>query len=525
MDDFLYRLYRLANNTRKTPKEDFASLAVGRHLESDPDFARELFGQVALALREHRTAAARAAADRVEAWCATRTRDRHFEIRAQVPARTGEGGADGAVDLLVRLLAGGQRQELVIEAKVGEDHYPYDEQLQRYAQAFRDAAVIALVEASAARQIVGWPVLTWDQVVGSLPGIGTDPDDLQDMLRRDLRDLFAAAGLGDLRQTMHDTDWSAAVRASRWFHDKLQPCIEQMLVQLGHNDAARDQISAAVRPGDDEAGDAWDEPWESWGLGVLRGQPLAGTRILGLCLGVDAGPYPDQVTWRLELTPSNEALRAWLRSEDAPSWWEVRGDRDRFVTDLLTTEGDGNLGVADLRAVVAAARDALRMVHSQGDTRVVLRGPGEVARGPRGVSIRALREGIARWSRVNDALWVLLRDTAQRLCDAAGAGRPRADDGDLRTPPLPGPGGSRVRLRAGPHLQTLEVEVEAGGDAVLARLRERAAAWSGRQDSPGPVEVRAGDSTAVLHLRAGTWRSDAVGACLLDLARAGVGLD
>jgi hypothetical protein len=180
--------------------------------------------------------------------------------------------------------------------------------------------------------------------------------------------------------------------------------------------------------------------------------------------------------------------------------------------------------VADLRAVVAAARDALRMVHSQGDTRVVLRGPGEVVGAPRGVSIRELREGIARWSRVNDALWVLLRGTAQRLCDAAGAGRPRVDDGDLRSPPLPDSDGHRVRLRAEQHLETLEVEIEDGDARVLARLQACAARWRDHPDSPLPVEIRREDHTAILTLRAGTWRTDAIGACLCDLARAGVGL-
>lgn len=520
MDDFLFRTYQLAQSRRQTRREDFASLCLGRQLQVDPDLADALLTTVAAALRRHGSPLSTDAAGSLGRWVGTRHDQRSIEVQAQVPARSLHGGAYGAADLVLRLARSSRYLDLVFEAKVVDGSapgraVPTDDQLRRYADAFPEARVLALVQPSAAAAVGDWPVLTWNDVLRALPEPGGGPQLATS--RRELRDLMGQLGVGQPRLVLPDRALTDATSASERFHAKLEDRLVEALIQLFPNNMLRDRVTRALMSERDR-----DEPWEGWGVAFSREQPITGTRLSGAGLAVDAGPHHDELIWKLEVKPSNQELRQTLL--DDPAWWPVRQDETWFVTELCASRGGGNLNKAILREVLECGRAAILTLHRETDAPMFHRGSGKVPPMRRNLSLPSLREGIRWWHAVDAALAGMLRQCLQQLCDDLGGSSPRWQGDAQRTPPLQQAGDRRVSMWTGQHLASVVVQVEDAGEGAAAAMARCADAWLDREDCPAWLEQEPDQAQVELFLDESTWRSPQLDECLLDLARAGLGV-
>jgi hypothetical protein len=403
MNDFLHRLYRLSQSTKRTPREDFLTLCVGRQIEADAEFANHLLKAIGKQVEKKSLKAS------IKRWRRAPESERSLEVHAQVPARTQQHERDGAVDLLIRL-DGPSKVELIIEAKVGSS-VPDPGQLERYAAAFPERAeglsrakVIGLIQKTEShRYPPGWAHITWDDVMAAIPD--TDTPGLLSRSRRELLDLLAEGGVGDTRTALPSTAWSEVVEVSRIWDEKLPPRLQTMMVEMFPNKDLRRRARELI---EDEEYEVY--PNNAWGIGFWTGRVPRDMRIQGLTLGVEDGAFQDEVVWRLEIYPSNEALREWLRGKDAPSWWPVRSESGWFFTHLTTHSGKRDLTKTDLGEVIRLGRLALKDVHLQAGVSWHPHGTGNPPYAPRNLHIPVLRDGVRQWDTVYHGLRQLVFD-------------------------------------------------------------------------------------------------------------------
>ncbi len=514
MNNFLHCLYRLSQSSKRTPREDFLSLCVGRQLEADADFAAALLKTIAKLVQN------KSLTKSIKQWRRAPDGARSLEVRAQVPARTQQHERDGAVDLLLRL-DGPSKVELIIEAKVGAS-VPESAQLERYAAAFPEATeglskakVIGLIQKTEShRYPPGWNHITWDDVMASIPTV--DTRDLLSRSRRELSDLLAEGRVGDTRLALPPTAWSEVVTATQVYEKKLPPKLHSMMVAMFPNDELRQRASEMLKDEDAEV-----ECTNAWGLGFWVNHVPRGMRIQGLTLGLEDGPFHDEVIWRLEICPTNETLRAWLRSEDAPSWWPVRSETGWFFTHLTTTSGERNLNKADLGEVVRLGRIALKAVHAQTDEPWHPHGDGRPPYAPRELYIPTLRDGIRQWEMVYQGLEQVVLDLLTILgpqgCDKTAY---RWHEDAWRSKDFLGTIESYVRGAVEYNLKSLYVEVTDPTD--VARARIQAAVESQEIQARLPVLYDPDRCRLTWHIDAATWQDPTVAPTLAGILRAGL---
>ncbi len=454
MNDFLHRLYCLTRTPRRLPTEDFASLCLGRQLERDPGLARHLISALVSRLPAEDGAV-------LSRWCARSAGQ--VSCRAQVPRRTPDATRTVCADLLLTL-HGDTTITLIIEAKVGSG-VPSTGQLEQYRQAFSIPLVVPLVESRVVSKCPE-PSLTWDDVLSGLKGGPEIPG------RADLQRLFIEAGVGDARLALDSGTWQRATDFETRFA-RLERKLWESLIQLGPNETVREQLQAGASDPEHH-----DEPTDGWGVGVWFSKRLQGSRIRGLCLGLDAGPFGNELIWTLEVCPTGKKLTKHLRQPDS-GWRALRGASDWFGTEIHLTRGDRNLLKGDFAQVIRKGRIALRELHRHCGGSWNTRGGGSAPYAPR-LPIADIHAGLSSWEPVNRSLECTVKKVLARVVaafDLTPDKRPYQWHRDAwRTGPDRLPGGIRLRASV-PDLQTLRFEREAAGTRGEATLADALKDW------------------------------------------------
>lgn len=502
MSGFLYRLHQLSRSAKKTPREDFLTLCVGRQLGFDPDFASGLVRRIA-------EACTGADATALRRWADTPPTARDLLVRPQAPARTPGANTRGAVDLWLRL-SGPVDRTVVIEAKVG-GNVPDRAQLGRYAQAFPNALVVGLVEAHAARaNQPPRPYVTWDDVLAALPHDGDDP--LLRQHREELRGLFADFQVGDPRLALPAWAWSDTVHALNR-HQDLAKALEKVLVAMFPNDDLRRMAQTALerQPVDST---------EAWGVGFCRGRAFDGTCVLGLTIGLKAGHRPDELAWILEVRPgSRRAVIEWLDGGGDGGWWLLRKLQGWYFRELHTTTGDRLLQSSDLGEVVEAGRRALREMHRHDDrTAWHARGSGPSVEVPSNLRIPDLNRAFRFLPAVSTALDRFVRSALTEVAPSTRQ-QPVRRYGDTWHLTV---GDRKVRAEVNDTRDEIVLSCPTLDDRGTARLGRTVEALR----VPGTTVELVRDGDAVrLRLTPQSWHDPTVRSCLAELARAAVGVE
>lgn len=514
MQDFLFRLQSLANTTRRTSREDFLSLCTGHQACEDLDFARSLLTCIAEACAAPCPEEPRfpQVAGAIERWLQTAQLEA-LDIQAQVPLRTNTG--NGRADLLVSLAApGAPPTRIILEAKVGPCT-PDDSQLSFYSEAIGTAAVLGLVRSTVRESMPpGWPCITWDDVLASIPDEQRDADTTLSRMRDDLRGIFAAFGEGDARLALSDGAWTAAIKANEIFLrlQKLMPAVFAQFFPA--TDGIRNQVEGRARR----------SPYaglSGWGFGFAGDAPISGTRLNGAVLSLASGDHTEEIVWNLEVLPSNAPLTK--RLLEGEGWSHLRGAKGWIETELVRTHHAGMLRKADIADVVAQGRLALQLLHRQDDLPWSYAGPVHIPWEGQHLDVAAMRAGIRVWNPVERALWTVVRETLGRIT-ASGEEETRVryrwyEDGYRTNRGALGTG-RQVRMGVDGHLKEIWVEVVDVGPVKKA-MGTLQKVLSSRQP-PFKVKVQDGDygtvGTVVLTLE--TWKHPDLGRVLEELARA-----
>lgn len=451
MDDYLVDLLHLTRRARSRPVEDFLSLCLGNLLAQDVDLLAELLGFLTLQDK---------GAETLPRWRAASDRD--VEVVAQLRAESGDRPSAGWVDLRL-LLSGPAEQGVIIEAKVGEAA-PTAKQIERYAAAFPNDVVVALVQESArSRCPSGVPVLTWDEIAEVLARASAGASGIG---RRQFLRLLAHARVIDSRRGLPATAWGRARRAND-IYERLLPRLKAMLAALGPNATVRAELAADI-----ERCAEWAEASRGWGPAVRRDRTGYGKSLIrGLSLAVDAGDHADELEWLLEVLPSRKEAGEKLRGDDFRDWMPSKGNSGWFTTRLAVTRGQPKLTKDELSRVVGEGRRVLRELHTRlGGAEWATHGRGDGVPAGQDKPVAELRQGIRDYSSVYAALGAAC---SQVVAGIASPGAPwdeqewkRKGYGYVSTK------GPTVWAGADPRLGTLTVALLRGSGRGLRALEQ-----------------------------------------------------
>ncbi len=456
MDDFYLRLFRLVSS-RKLEKEDILTLALGRAIEENADFARALVRRMAARCREQDYTDEAAG---LEAWAEARRRDRRCVVQIQAPVNLGERRQNGAADVVLDLQRG-QRAivagtRVVIEAKV-RGQVPGERQLVQYNLPLGADFTVALVNEGA--EVKGAPWMSWDDVwdaAGDKPGETNK-----------LRELLEASGEVRGWRPISAATWHSAV-VFRGKHmerrqDLWRALVPAMLAAPGtplHANAER-----AVRETSDVVA-------ATWGPGGGFSRQLRETQLHGAVLGFCL--EGERLEWRVEVEPTHEGRRRLQRSHLA-RWAIEREYPDWLYTPVLHSEPSRRLDVRLLEEVVASARRVLVELIDADRPQTSWRAPEALVTSVSALNLERLAEGgggVARVERV-------LRDAARRLAEHGAA---QKKTGEVTPGPLSYFATSRkrrLRVSYTQELDTLSVQCEWSMSGLYERWnRSRSALYN-----------------------------------------------
>jgi hypothetical protein len=453
MDDFYLRLFRLVSS-RKLEKEDILTLALGRAIEGNADFARELVRRMAERCRDQGYAEE---ADGLEEWTSIRQRDRRSSVQVQAPVNLGEHRRNGAADVVLDLQRG-QRAivsgtRVVIEAKV-RGQVPGERQLQQYNVPLGADFTVALVNEGA--EVEGAPWMSWDDVWDATGDTSGETSTL--------RELLEASGEVRGWRTITATTWHNAVAFRSKQMDRRQALWQALVPAMLA--APETSLHANAERAFRETRD-WVAA--TWGPGDGFSRQLRGTQLHGVVLGFCL--VGDRLEWRVEVEPTHEGRRRLQRSPIA-RWAIEREYPDWLYTPILHSDPDRPLDARLLEEVVASARRVLAELVDEDAPQTSWSAPESLVVSVKPLKLRRLAEGGGGEDRVER----VLRDAARRLAEHGAA---QKKSGKVTPGPLSYFASSnkrRLRVNYTQELDTLSVQSE----LPISGLYER---WNGQRSA------------------------------------------